>query len=302
MHPKDFRAQYSEEADRDEASQTLHADKRGTRELVAILRDRKAELNRRLASLRDATEVDPLAKPSVVTALLKVLGSPDEPARLRLAAMTVLAQASLRMVEFRRYQSDFTLALRTASVSEDTDLREGAMDLLALDHDPAIQEQLVEGLRNPQTATVAPEKALRMLGYDVHGDFYPLLHEIVATSKKPQLRRMSLRLLAADTTAKKTFAKIAADPSEDPVARSTSAIALQGMAPREFNDLARSIVADPEDSDDFRATLLTALTHDAEEPDLATTDLAERIERSARPSAQLKAAARQYLAQGRPSE
>ena len=171
----------------------------------------------RLDAVREASRRDPLGSTSMMEALLRVLSTPEEPDELRLAALATLQQCSLLVAEFQPYTADFTAALRTAIGSELAALREQAMDLLALNHDPYVQEMLVDGLRNPQTATVAPEQALRMLGYDVHAEHYGLLQEIVDTSRKPQLRRMALRLLAADSGAKDTFARIAADRSEDPV-------------------------------------------------------------------------------------
>ena len=115
---------------------------------------------------------------------------------------------------------------------------------------------------------------------------------------------MALGLLAADSGAKNTFAKIAADRTDDPVARSTSAVALQALAPKEFSTLARTIVADEDDDDGVRATVLTALTHDqSEQPTASRTlhqssmvDVVRRIGTSKARSAQLKAAARDYLA------
>jgi hypothetical protein len=86
-----------------------------------------------------------------------------------------------------------------------------------------------------------------MLGYDMHGEYYPLLHDIVEGTRKPQVRRMALRPLAADSGAKDTFARIAADRDDDPVARSTSAVALQSLAPQEFDSLAKTILADDDD-------------------------------------------------------
>ena len=268
MHPKDYRAQYAAEIERESVSRAERASgERGTRELVTIIRDSQADVAERLAAVREASSFDPLSKPSVVKALLRVLATPEEPDEVRLAALTTLQQSSLRVAEFRPYAADFTAALRTATGSELASLREQAMDLLALHHDPFVQEMLVDGLRNPQTATVAPEQALQMLGYDVHAEHYGLLQDIVATSRKPQLRRMALKLLAADSGAKDTFARIAADRSEDPVARSTSAVALQALAPQEFDSLARTIVADDDDDDNVRATVLTALAHNPDDAD-----------------------------------
>ena len=298
MHPKDYRAQYAEEVERVSASRALQATgDRGTRELVKIIRDTKAEQADRLDAVREASSFDPLSKPSVIKALLRMLSSPEEPDELRLAALTTLQQCSVQVAEFRPYMADFIAALRIATGSELAELREQAMDILALHSDPYVQQMLVDGLRNPDTAVIEPAKALRMLGYDVHAEHYGLLHEIVDTSRQPQLRRMALRLLAADSGAKDTFARIAADRSDDPVARSTSAVALQALAPQEFDNLAKTVVADEDDNDDVRATMLTALAHNPDDADEPTIEVARKITASKRRSPQLKAAAREYLQQ-----
>jgi hypothetical protein len=298
MHPKDYRAQYAEEVERASASRAKQAaGERGTRELVHVINDSQAAPADRLGAVREASSFDPLSKPSVIKALLRLLSTPEEPDELRLAALTMLQQCSVQVAEFRPYAADFTTALRTATGSELAELREQAMDLLALHHDPYVQEMLVDGLRNPDTASVEPAKALRMLGYDVHAEHYGLLRDIVETSAQPQLRRMALKLLAADSGAKDTFARIAADRSDDPVARSTSAVALQALAPEEFDSLAKTIVADDDDHDDVRATVLSALAHNADDADQPTTEPARRISESPKRSPQLKAAARDYLQQ-----
>ena len=298
MHPKDYRAKYADEVARETASRAeMATGHRGSRELVRIIQGTEAGLAERLDAVREASNADPLGDPNVMQALLRVLSTPEEPDELRLAALTTLQQCSLLVAEFRPYAAEFITALRTATGSELAELREQAMDLLALNHDPYVQEMLVEGLRHPETAIVEPAKALRMLGYDVHAEHYQLLHEIVDTSRQPQLRRMALKLLAADSGAKDTFARIAADRSDDPVARSTSAVALQALAPQEFDSLAKTVVADDDDNDDVRATMLTALTHNPDEADEPTIEVARKITASKKRSPQLKAAAREYLQQ-----
>ena len=303
MHPKNYRAEYTAELER-AAARTAETPSRGTRELVSVIRATSGDLQARLAAIREISTGDPLSRPSVIKALLKIVDADDEPAELRLAALTTLEQVSVRMTEFRPYQADFTAALRKAASSEDSVLRERAMDILALDKDPYVQELLEHGLRNPDAASVAPEQALRMLGYDAHAGHYELLQDIVRSSDQPKLRQMALGQLAADSGAKDTFARIAADRTDDPVARSTSAVALQALAPKEFNTLARRIVADEDDDDGVRATVLTALTHDQTQQPTASrrsaeppmVDVVRRIGSSKAPSAQLKAAARDYLA------
>jgi hypothetical protein len=298
MHPKDYRAKYAEEVQRAGEKRAREASgERGTRELVNLIKDTKAATADRLDAIRESSNFDPLSRPSLIKALLRILNTPEEPDQLRLAALTMLQQCSVQVAGFRPYAADFTAALRTATESELAELREQAMDLLALHHDPYVQELLVNGLSNPETANVEPAKALRMLGYDVHAEHYGLLQDIVETSAQPQVRRMALKLLAADSGAKDTFARIAADRSDDPVARSTSAVALQALAPQEFDSLAKTIVADDDDHDDVRATMLSALAHNPEDADEPTIEVARRIAESSKRSPQLKAAARDYLQQ-----
>ena len=299
MHPKDYRAQYAEGLERDRAARSARA----RRVAAPASWSRSSAMRRRtgadrLAAIREASSFDPLSKPSVIKAWLQVLSTPGgtrrSPAgRADRAAAVQRADASISGPT----RPTSPPRLRTATGSDDQALREQAMDILALYKDPYVQEMLADGLRNPQTAMVAPERALRMLGYDVHGEYYPLLHDIVEGSRKPQLRRMALRLLAADSGAKDTFARIAADRDDDPVARSTSAVALQSLAPQEFDSLAKTIVADDDDDDGVRATMLNALAHNPDDPDEPTLGVARAINASAQRSPQLKAAARDYLRQ-----
>jgi hypothetical protein len=298
MHPKDYRAQYAEEVQRAGAARAEQAGReRGTRELVNVIKDTGVKAADRLDAVREASSFDPLSKPTVIRALLRVLAAPEEPGQLRLMALTTLQQCSVQVAAFRPYAADFTTALRTANGSGLPELCEQAMDLLALHSDPYVHQMLVDALRNPNTATVEPAKALRMLGYDLHAEHYGLLHDILEASSQPQLRRMALKLLAADSGAKDTFARIAADRSDDPVARSTSAVALQALAPQEFDSLAKTIVADDEDHDEVRATMLSALAHNSDDADEPTIRVARRIAASPKRSPQLKAAARNYLQQ-----
>ena len=84
------------------------------------------------------------------------------------------------------------------------------------------------------------------------------------------------------------------------MARSTSAVALQSLAPQEFDSLAKTIVADDDDDDGVRATMLNALAHDPDDPDDPTLGVARAINESGQRSPQLKAAARDDLRQSTP--
>ncbi len=266
----------------------------GTRDLTTIINDRSNDASTRVATIGRVSE-GAVAKPSVMTLLLKVLDDPSEDDDVRKAALAAIQQNSFSATEFRRYVADFHQALRSAATDDDPELRERAMDILALGNDEYVQRLLVEGLQDPKTALVKPQRALQMIGYDVHAEHYGMLRDIVENSTKPNLRRTALRLLAADSDAKPLFARIAADKSEDSAARAASGIALQSLAPDDFASLARDVVLDDDDDDAVRATFINALAQGSAASDAELDDKVRAINDSPAPSKQLKGAARQFL-------
>ena len=96
------------------------------------------------------------------------------------------------------------------------ELRQRVLGLLAREKDGYAQKRLLEGLENPAKALLPPEKALQLLGYDVHADAYRLARKIVDKPPSEIAKREALRLLAADTSAKPVFEKILSDKNEAP--------------------------------------------------------------------------------------
>ena len=110
----------------------------------------------------------------------------------------------------------------------------------------------------------------------------PVLRHLVATGKQPMVRRSALRLLSADGDAADLFGRIAADKSEDLAARSTSAVALQSLAPEQFHNVARDIVLDDDDNKNVRATFVDAIAHGGEIP---PSDVDQKVRSLAGPKA-----------------
>jgi hypothetical protein len=299
MDADEYRKSYEAE-ERKAKSATLRRSSRATstpmktRDLVAAIKDRATRPKDRIAAINTAS-VAAVKTASVMNLLIKILADPAEHNQVREAALAALQQSTFSAIEFRRYAADFRDALRSVATDDDADLREQAMELLALNGDQYVQRLLVEGLQNPKAALVKPQRALLMIGYDVHAEHYGLLRDIVETSKQPTVRRTALRLLAADSDAKELFARIAVDKSEDSAARSTSAIALQSLAPDTFTAVARNVVLDDDEDDKVRATFINAMAHGSVPGDADVDDKVRSIIESPVPSKELKGAARQYV-------
>jgi hypothetical protein len=264
MDAEEYRRQYEQQLEaagrRRSAPVGPDTSSMGARELVAAMRDQAGDPAVRIAVI-DAASVGAASRPSIMRALLALLEDPGEVEAVRSAALHAIAQNSFSRAAFRRWEPDVRAVLRAVATGDDPALRDEALERLALDGDEYAQRLLVDGLRDPSLALVPPARALQLLGHDVHAEHYPLLRDLVETTRTKAVRRTALRLLAADSDATELFARIAADRDEDPVARSTSAVALQSLAPARFDDVARDVVGDDADDRRVRATFTNAITN-----------------------------------------
>ena len=264
MKASDYRRQFDAELQRSTTKSAASAQRAQRDEpvddLLAELTNRRYGAKRRIDAIVRAG-ARAVKRPRVMNTMILIVAEPTENVEVRRAALSVIEASSFKTVEFRRYASDYKAALRVAATDADADLRAEALDVLALGKDSYAQQLLVDGLRDPAEALVPPVQAVRMLGYDVHAEHYPLLREIVETSRQQPLRRAALRLLAADSGSRALMRSIASDKTEDKAARATAAVALQALAPRDFDRVARTVVLDDDDDDDVRATVISAITH-----------------------------------------
>lgn len=232
----------------------------GARELVRIIVDPDAKARPRTEAIEAATTIA-TTRPTLMDALLRTVTDRTSPVTVRRAALRALQVNRFRTSAFAPFQPRYFESLRAIATDTDEELRASALETLAANGDEYGQRLLVEGLRDSTVALVDPAHAVGMLGADIHGQDFTLLREL-ARSQDKTTRRSALRVLAADTGSVALFRKIARDKNEDRVARATSAVALQALAPRTFKKVAEEVALDERDHPEIRATLLNALAHD----------------------------------------
>jgi hypothetical protein len=192
--------------------------------------------------------------------VLDVFRDRSQPAEARLEALQTIQAASFAVPEFDSIRPDYIAALRQAAEDPDPELRQRALGILAREHDGFAQEVLLEGLREPARALVAPDKALQLLSYDVHAGAYPIAREIVKKSPDASARREALRLLAGDPKSAAILEDVLADKGERADIRRMSASALHALNPDRLQRWAHRAVLDTDEDSDIVATGLTALT------------------------------------------
>src|SRR5215216_5108576 len=194
-----------------------------------ILRDQKEEPTLRASALR-AIGWEIGNREESINVLLELLQDKTQPREVRVAALQALQMLAFISPLFMSKRPEFLAALRTIVDDPDGAIRQAALEILAMEKDEYGQRRLNEGLDDPSRALVSPEKAVQLLGQDVHADLYPRLREMIQNPPSPESRELLVGLLK--------------DKDEDLKIRTFSAVALQSLDPAEFTEQAREIVLD----------------------------------------------------------
>jgi hypothetical protein len=291
MDPEEYRKRY--EAELAEAAPPKQPG-RGARRAAA------AEERATPAARANAIAAAPLEEEKLaerVPELLATLRNGEEPLRVRMAALQALAALDFLGARFDPFRAGYKQALRDIATDPKPELREIALELLAIDKDPYAQELLASGLKRPKEALVPEAKAIQFLGYDDHAEYVPLVRQVYKRAKGAA-REEALRVLATDPQSERLFARLLKDKSETRSVRRLSASGLQSLNPEAFEKTARKIVADEDEDNDIRAASLAALAHGREarekpaDPKLVET--VQKLGETTRSKA-LRASARRFL-------
>jgi len=229
-------------------------------------------------------------------AMMKILAATDEPVKLRLAVLEALGAAAFSSAAFPSARASYIATLRKVATDADPTLRRRVLGILSREKDGYAQTKLLEGLQDPAKALVTPEKALQLLGNDVHADSYSVARTIARNPPNPLARREALRLLAGDAASAPMFETILRDKSEPTDVRQLSASALQAINPDLLRQRAREILMDDSDNPDLHETCLTALTHFADSAVASDSALVSRIASMSGPAKSgVQRSARQFL-------
>lgn len=256
----------------------------------------KSKAPARVMAALNAAQPVTSTRPADLEHMIDVLRDKEKPIEVRFAALQSLGAAAFSEPDFASIQGDYTAALREVATDADPEMRRRALGILARDKDGFAQKKLMDGLKNPDQALVPPEKALQLLGNDIHSDAYPIARAMVKNAPNPTARREALRLLATDAASAPTFEAILQDKKETPEIRQISAAALHSLKPEKLQEYARDILLDPSEHTEMHQTSLTALTQFGGAALGDDKKLMNRVNRmSASSSEAVKNSARQFL-------
>jgi uncharacterized protein (UPF0147 family) len=234
-------------------------------EAVSILRDQSENVDVRIAALNNITfEIG--QSEELIELLFSILANSNEAVNLRSAVLSICGELQFSSTLFRMKRAQFLDILRIIVDDPNPELSQTSIEELAKLKDEYIQRRLLEGLENLAKPLVRPEKAIQLLGYDVHSEYFPVLKQIAKKSPNLLAKNEAVRLLAVNPKAKDLLAGILQDKDESKRIRQTSAIALKSSAPGEFNKRAEQIILDDTEYEDIRATCINILMESTDFP------------------------------------
>ena len=195
-----------------------------------------------------------------IEALLAIVTDRSDSAAVREAALQVLGSAAFQVVRFRPHQQAYADALHDLVADPVPTLRETAVSILAQQHDPVIQDTLLQGLRADGPLPVERERAILLLAEDDHLDNLPWLQEMYRSGSE-SARQEAVRFMGSYPDAQTTLEGILRDKSEATGVRQQSGASLRNLAPDRFEAIAKEISTDPTDDPEVRAACLSALQH-----------------------------------------
>jgi len=192
---------------------------------------------------------------------LSILQDKTDRIEMRKGAFSVLKVFSFGSKLFVSLRPEYMAILRSLLDDPDTNLREMAAEELAKDKDEFVQRRLLDGLTKQEAPIISDAKAIQLLGYDIHAEYYPAVRRLLQSSESDDVTKLeAIHVLANDPESKQLLVNMMLDKKQDKELRMSSVAAVQSGHPRDFVQIAKALVLDESESTDMRTVCLNALT------------------------------------------
>jgi len=194
--------------------------------------------------------------------LIDVLNRKIVAPEIKEAALSVLQANTFSSSLLSDKRPQYNNALKSLIETDTTyEIKERAIEYLALEKDEYIQDKLLKGLKNPNEELVKPEIAIQLLSYDLHSDAFPVLREIAQNSPNLRAKKEALRNLSTDPEAANLLLNTLNDKNEDEEIRHVCAVGLQSLQPDLLLDSLKNILVDSTENTELQVALLNTLNY-----------------------------------------
>lgn len=194
--------------------------------------------------------------------ILVVLNDETASAELRKSVFTALQTLDFSSNAMIAKRSDFKVVLRKLLDDDNPELKAMSAEKLALQKDEYVQRRLLKGLQEKDESLVPAAKAIQLLAYDAHANYYPVVRNILANEATDSTTKVeAIHALAFDQESKPLLQNLMQDKTQLKQIRVSSATAMELGHVNDFIAAAKRIVLDEDDYDDIRIACLSSLAH-----------------------------------------
>ena len=227
---------------------------------IQLLKNKQEEVTVRSLVLQKA--LSSIGKNSeYIRDCLSILSDKTDRIEMRKGVFTVLKALNFGSKLFVSLRPEYMAILRSLLDDPDTDLREMAAEELAKVKDEFVQRRLLNGLTRQEAPIVSDAKAIQLLGYDIHAEYYPAVRRLLQNPESDDVTKLeAIHVLANDPESKQLLVDLMLDKKQDKELRMSSTAAVQSGHPQDFMQIAKTLVLDESESNDMRTVCLNALT------------------------------------------
>lgn len=230
-----------------------------------LLKDDGQDIDVRILSMQKLVSFLGEDRSFIETCLSLISNTSNDP-RLRQAAFKVLQTLSFSSRVFASVRVEFIAVLRALLDDPQAPLRAMAAEELAKIKDEYVQRRLLAGLKSSEKKSVNQivprDKAIQLLGYDIHAEHYPIVRAILQESTATESEKVeAIHVLASDTSSANLLANMMLDKTQENEVRMTSASALRAVQPEQFIKLAKNVILDETEEPGVRAVCINGMMH-----------------------------------------
>jgi len=263
-----------------------------------IIRDKNADASLRALALLKVSNAK-VNDPDFIETNIRLLEDPNNDEKVRLTSFNLLSNLSFSSKQMAASKAAFVSTLRKVVEDPVVSLREMATEVLAVNKDESIQQRLVDDIKANRSTLVPRLKAIQLLRYDIHGNHYPVVKDILLSRDATEPEKVAaVHVLANDPSAKDLLVDILKDKQQLKKVRVATVSALQAINPEAFVSAAKQIVLDDKEDKSLRAVTLNGIMLHADSDMMkGDTDFIKHVDKIKAQSLSpaLKKVARNYM-------
>jgi len=174
--------------------------------------------------------------------VISLLSNNRTPKPLREECLRAVGVLSFSAFGMQVVSEDLLKVYRDLLNDEDILFRRDAYNKLAIGGDDIAQQNLIEGLKNADVRPLPADECIRLLGYDIKGDYYPVIHEVAQNTTELKTKVAAIKVLGNYAPAKSDIITYLNDTNESDEVRLAAIKSLNAFDKENFTTYAESLL------------------------------------------------------------